>query len=66
MVIQPNMSPAAIQEIWPETAGVFKAHGVPRVKEALETCVRPERLPSLLAELNTVVGSSAATCIGGG
>lgn len=66
MVIQPNMSPEAIVEVWGETADVFKKHHVPITKQSLETLVLNERLPPLLRELNSVVGSSTATCIEGG
>ncbi|TMN22926.1 hypothetical protein FH966_08475 [Lentibacillus cibarius] len=66
MVIQSNMSPAAIVDVWKETEYVFMKHKIPLTKQSLETLVENKRLPSLLQELNSVVGSSTATCIEGG
>jgi hypothetical protein len=66
MVIQLNMSIDAIIEVWGETEQVFKKYNLPRTKQTLETLVERELLPGLLQELNSVVGSSTATCIEGG
>jgi hypothetical protein len=66
MVIQSNMSTDAIIEVWGETEEVFKKYNLPRTKQTLKTLVRTELLPSLLQELNSVVGSSTETCIEGG
>jgi hypothetical protein len=66
MVIQLNMSSDAIIEVWGETEEVFKKYNLPRTKQTLETLVGRELLPALLLELNSVVGSSTATCIEGG
>ncbi|WP_419956567.1 hypothetical protein ACN6MT_29370 (plasmid) [Neobacillus niacini] len=66
MVIQSNMSPAAIVEVWEAAADVFKKHKIPLTKKTLETLVEEEQLNSLLQELNAAVGSSTATCIEGG
>lgn len=66
MVIQSNMSPEAIIEVWGETAAILIKYNVPLTKETLETVVESDILPSLLQELNLVVGSSTATCIEGG
>lgn len=66
MVIQSNMSPEAIVDVWRETGDVFKKHNVPLTKQPLEALVESELLPSLLQELNSVVGSSTTTCIEGG
>lgn len=66
MVIQSNMSPEAIVDVWGDTADVFKKYNVPITKQSLETLVVSELFPSLLQELNSVVGSSTATCIEGG
>jgi hypothetical protein len=60
------MSPNAIVEVWSETEDVFKKYNIPITKHTLETLVETEFLPSLLKELNSVVGSSTATCIEGG
>ncbi|MEH7748194.1 hypothetical protein V7659_24755 [Neobacillus drentensis] len=60
------MSPEAIIKVWGETADVLKKYNVPLTKETLETVVKSEILPSLLQELNLVVGSSTTTCIEGG
>jgi hypothetical protein len=66
MVIQSNMSPDDIIEVWGKTADVFKKYNVPHSKQSLETVVESNLLPSILLELNSVVGSSTATCIDGG
>ncbi|GAE31991.1 MULTISPECIES: hypothetical protein [Halalkalibacter] len=66
MVIQSNMSPEAIVDVWGETKEVFKKYNVPLTKQTLKTLVGSERLYSLLQELNSVIGSSTATCIEGG
>jgi hypothetical protein len=66
MVIQSNMSPEAIVDVWEETADVFKKYNVPLSKQSLETLIGNELLPSLLQELNSAVGSSTTTCIEGG
>ncbi len=61
MVIQANMSPKAIVEIWGETEQVFRKNNVQLINSSLETVVEGSELDSLLAELNEVVGSSTAT-----
>lgn len=66
MVIQSNMSPNAIVEVWGETELVFTKYKVPLIKQTLEKLVDIETLPSLLKELNSIVGSSNVTCIDGG
>ncbi|SFB19630.1 MULTISPECIES: hypothetical protein [unclassified Bacillus (in: firmicutes)] len=66
MVIQSNMSPKSIVNVWGDTADVFKKYKVPLTKQSIETVVQNELLSSLLQELNSVVGSSTATCIEGG
>lgn len=66
MVIQSNMSPGAIVAVWEDTAVVFKKYHVPTSRQALETLVDSDILTALLQELNSVVGSSIATCIEGG
>jgi hypothetical protein len=66
MVIQSNMSPKAIVEVWEDTEQVLKKYNVPLIERALETTIDVAILPKLLNELNFVVGSSAASCIEGG
>jgi hypothetical protein len=66
MVIQSNMSPKAIVEVWEDTGPVFIKFNVLLTERALETTIDPNILPKLLNELNSVVGSSTATCIEGG
>ncbi|TDL75313.1 hypothetical protein E2R56_05675 [Rhodococcus qingshengii] len=66
MVIQSNMSPKAIVEIWEVTATIFKKHNVPLTEKALETFLEAYMLENLLIELNFMVGSSTTTCIEGG
>ncbi|MGM8216570.1 hypothetical protein ACLIA0_13460 [Bacillaceae bacterium W0354] len=66
MVIQSNMSPGAIVEVWAETKDVFNKYNIPLTEQTLATIVENELLPLLLKELNSVVGSSTATCIEGG
>ncbi|WP_409250613.1 hypothetical protein V1502_10555 [Bacillus sp. SCS-153A] len=66
MVIQSNMSPAAIVQAWQETEPIFKEYEIPLTGQTLETLVENERLSKLLQELNAAVGSSDATCVEGG
>lgn len=66
MVIQSNMSPKAIVEIWDNTANVFKVHDVPINENCLETLLPPEKLNILIQDLNDAIGSTTSTCIGGG
>lgn len=66
MVIQSNMSPESIVEVWEVTADVFIKFKIPLIKQNLETLVEEKQLTLLLHELNTAVGSSATTCIEGG
>ncbi|MBU8879167.1 hypothetical protein BGM26_09235 [Bacillus sp. FJAT-29790] len=66
MVIQSNMSPKAIVEVWRETANIFKKHHIPLTEKKLETLIKSDSLSILLNELNDLVGSSTATCIEGG
>lgn len=66
MVIQSNMSPKAIVEVWENTAVVFKKYHVPITEKTLESLIENDILDTLLKELNNTVGSSTATCIEGG
>lgn len=66
MVIQGNMSPKAIVDVWEVTEAIFDKHEIPHVGQTLEILVEEKQLHSLLQELNAAVGSSTATCIGGG
>ncbi|WP_019156613.1 hypothetical protein [Robertmurraya massiliosenegalensis] len=66
MVIQSNMSPKAIVEVWENTAPLFVKFNVPLTDMTLESIMDPKILPNLLIELNAAVGSSTATCIEGG
>jgi uncharacterized protein YqgV (UPF0045/DUF77 family) len=66
MVIQSNMSPEAIVEVWEVTIDIFDKYKIPIIKQSLETLVEGKYLTSLLKELNSAVGSSTATCIEGG
>lgn len=66
MVIQGNMSPKAIIEVWEVTEDIFNKHNIPLTKHTLETLVNEEQLNSLLQEMNAAVGSFTATCIEGG
>lgn len=66
MVIQSNMSPKAIAEVWELTATIFKKYNIPLSENALETFIDADILTNLLYDLNNVVGSSATTCIEGG
>ena len=66
MVIQSNMSPKAIVAVWEDTEPVFIRFNVPLTEKTLETTIDANILPKLLNELNSVVGSSTATCIEGG
>jgi hypothetical protein len=66
MVIQSNMAPTAIVEIWGNTAPIFVKFNIPVTEKALETIIGADNLTNLLIELNAAVGSSKATCIEGG
>ncbi|WP_312471765.1 hypothetical protein [Neobacillus sp.] len=66
MVIQSNMSPKAIVEVWENTVDVFNKYKVPLTEEILETFVEADILGTLLKEINTIVGSSTVTCVEGG
>jgi hypothetical protein len=66
MVIQSNMSPKAIVEVWENTAPILMKFNVPLIDKPLESIIKSEILPNLLIELNNAVGSSATTCIEGG
>lgn len=66
MVIQTNMSPKAIVEVWEVTATIFNKHNVPLTEKAMETFIEADRLTNLLIELNNIVGSSTDTCVEGG
>ncbi|PTL39062.1 hypothetical protein [Alkalicoccus saliphilus] len=66
MVIQGNMSPRAIVEVWEETRLIFKRNLIPLSDKPLEILIEPDDLPSLLIELNDLIGSSSVTCIDGG
>ncbi|MDF2791658.1 MAG: hypothetical protein K0S80_4760 [Neobacillus sp.] len=62
MVIQSNMSPKAIVEVWEDTEPVLKKYNVPLLTErALETTIDAAILPKLLNELNFVVGNEGWT-----
>ncbi len=66
MVIQSNMSPEAIVEVWGNTVDVFRRHNIPLAEKAIETLVETDILTPLLQELNAIVGSSTDICIEGG
>lgn len=66
MVIQSNMSPKAIVEVWEITASIFAKFNVPITDKTIESTSDSMILPDLLIELNAAVGSSAATCVEGG
>ena len=66
MVIQSNMSPKAIIEVWEMTAPIFVKFNVPFTEETLGSIVKSENLQKLLIELNAAVGSSSVTCVEGG
>jgi hypothetical protein len=66
MVIQSNMSPKAIVEVWELTAPIFVKFNVPLTDRTLESIIDSEVIPNLLIELNAAVGSSTTTCVEGG
>jgi hypothetical protein len=66
MVIQSNMSPKAIVEVWEVTADIFKKYQISLSNQPLETLLENQKLIFLLQELNSAVGSSTDTCIEGG
>lgn len=66
MVIQANMSPQAIVEVWEETRPFFSENNIPLTNQSLETYIKSEELSPLLIELNEQIGSSSSTCTKGG
>lgn len=66
MVIQANMSPKGIIDVWPETKDVFDRHNISISNKALENILEGTVLTTIIEELNSVVGSSAITCTEGG
>ncbi|KAB7664155.1 hypothetical protein [Bacillus sp. B1-b2] len=66
MVIQANMSPQAIMEVWENTKEIFESYNVPFTRKTLQSLVHKDVLPRLLRDLNEKVGSSEITCIEGG
>lgn len=67
MIIQSNMSPKAIVQVWENTIDIFnKYHFSPSSNQTLDILVAKDILPTLLFELNHSVGSSGETCIEGG
>ncbi|MDF2946562.1 MAG: hypothetical protein K0S51_1241 [Bacillales bacterium] len=66
MVIQSNMSPKSIVEVWKHTAATFHEYNIPIIDQPLEFFVDREKISSLMMELNRLVGSSPATCVHGG
>lgn len=66
MVIQPNMSPKSIVEVWGSTEEVFNKNNVTITDKALESLFNGNKLASLIDELNIKVGSSDLTCTEGG
>lgn len=51
MVIQSNMSPKAIVEVWKETEPVFIKYNVLIIEKTLESTIDTDLLPKLLVEL---------------
>ena len=66
MVIQANMSPKVIVEVWEVTEDIFNKHKIPLTRQTIETLVEEEQVNSLLEKLNAAVGCSSETCIKGG
>lgn len=66
MVIQSNMTPKAIVEVWGVTADIFKKFNISLTNQSLETLLENQKLLLLMQELNSAVGSSTVTCIEGG
>jgi hypothetical protein len=66
MVIQSNMSPEAIVEVWGVTADILIKYHISLSNQSLETLLENQQLLLLLQELNSAVGSSTETCIEGG
>ena len=66
MVIQSNMTSKAISQVWEVTLMVFQKYNIPIADKTLQVLVNENFLQGLLTELNTVVGSTNATCIDGG
>jgi hypothetical protein len=57
MVIQDNMSPQAIVEIWGETITVFEQYNLPLTGQMLNEIMAEQELDLLLNDLNRHVSS---------
>lgn len=66
MVIQANMSPRAVVDIWGNTIKIFKKYNIPVTGKSLDKLIEADMVTMLLIELNDYVNSSADTCIEGG
>lgn len=66
MVIQSNMSPKAIVEVWKNTVPIFEKYNIPLTEKILQSTIETDILLNLLNELNSIIGSSSSTCIKGG
>jgi hypothetical protein len=67
MVIQSNMSPEAIVEVWEFTINIFNKFNISVLSEkTLGNLVTKNILPILLGELNHLVESNGMTCFEGG
>ncbi|MCA1029494.1 hypothetical protein LCL95_00450 [Bacillus timonensis] len=67
MVIQSNMSPNEIVNIWKETNRIFQEFQIETTTTVpLIQLVSSNKLANLLDELNQEIGSSQITCIEGG
>ncbi|WP_028782437.1 hypothetical protein [Thalassobacillus devorans] len=66
MVIQSNMSPEAVVNVWADTRTIFEKFQVPIQTKTMQDTVDSEKLEDLLIELNLSIGSSAVTCTAGG
>ncbi|WP_280768038.1 hypothetical protein [Salipaludibacillus daqingensis] len=66
MVIQANMSPKGIVEVWEVTESIFMKYQIPLSHEMIQELVDDKKIDGLLQELNAAVGSSDLTCMEGG
>jgi len=61
MVIQENMSPKSIVQIWPQTKEVFAQYDITLTEKCLADILHQPLLTNVLQQLNEVVKSSAST-----
>jgi len=66
MVIEKNMSPKAIVQVWQHTESIFVTFNIPLSDEPLHKLADEKTCAQLIETLNEQIGSSEQTCVPGG